>query len=184
VPRLFVAVRPPPDLLDRIEALPRPDVAGLRWTGRRHWHVTLRFLGPVPEVDPVVEALGAAAGLLAGTTEAVLGPAVGRFGSRVLHVPVSGLERVSTAVVAATADIGHPPDDRPFRGHVTLARAAGRRASVDLRPLTGTPVTGRWPVDEICLVRSDLSPAGARYEVVATFGLPGDGPPSTASVAP
>lgn len=184
MPRLFVALWPPPEVLDRIEALPRPDVAGLRWTGRRHWHVTLRFLGSVPEVDPVMEALGGAAGFSARTTEAVLGPAVDRFGRRVLHVPVSGLDGVATAVVAATAHIGHPPEDRPFRGHVTLARAAGRRASVDLRPLTGTPVTGRWPVEEICLVRSDLSRTGARYEVVATFGLPGDGPLSTASVAP
>lgn len=176
MPRLFVAVWPPGEVLDVIRALPRPDVSGLRWTRPDHWHVTLRFLGPVPEADPVVEALAAVA-VRAPATEAVLGPAVDRFGRRVLQAPVAGVDSLAAAVVAATADIGRPPDGRPFSGHVTLARVA-ERASVDLRPLTGTPVRARWRVEEIALVRSDLSGAAPRYEVVVGFPLSGEGPPS------
>ena len=174
MPRLFVAVWPPDDVLDRIEGLPRPDVPGLRWTHREQWHVTLRFLGQVPEPGPVGEALAAVASSSA-PAEAVLGPRVDRFGRRLLHLPVSGLDRLAPAVVSATSGMGRPPDDRPFAGHVTLARVADRK-SVDLRPLTGAGVSGRWPVNEIVLVRSDLSPAGARYEVVARFGLSGGAP--------
>ena len=44
MPRLFVAVWPPDDVLDRLAVLPRPEVDGLRWTDQDHWHVTLRFL--------------------------------------------------------------------------------------------------------------------------------------------
>ncbi len=183
MPRLFVAVWPPDDVLDVIGAIPRPEVRGLRWTRPDHWHVTLRFLGSVPDVDPVVEALSGAVAGRTPATEAVLGPAVGRFGRRVLQVPVADVESLAAAVVAATSGIGRPPDDRPFHGHVTLARVS-ERASVDLRSLTGTPVSARWRVDEVALVRSDLSGAAPRYEVVAGFPLDGGSRAQTRSLAP
>ena len=163
-----MAVWPPDEVLDRVATLPRPAVPGLRWTGREHWHVTLRYLGPVPEVERVVEAL---AGLPpVGTARAVLGPATGRFDQRVLHVPVHGLDTAAAAVLEATADLGRPPEDRPFTGHLTLARVA-KHARVDLRPLAGAPVQGDWEVDSICLVQSRPSPHGAHYEVLERFPL-------------
>lgn len=189
MPRLFVAVWPPAEVLDRLEALDRPEVPGLRWTRRDHWHVTLRFLGSVADVAPVTEALAAAA-RSAAAAEAVLGPAVERFGRRVLHVPVTGLDRVAATVVASTGSLGRPADDRPFAGHVTLAWVS-EKESVDLRPQTGAAVHGRWPVTEMSLIRSDLFGPAPRYDVEATFPLPGfvapasgAGPPSASSEAP
>jgi 2'-5' RNA ligase len=170
MPRLFVAVWPPDDVLEAIAGLDRPTVDGLRWTGREQWHVTLRFLGPVDDATPVVEALRAA-GAGAREVDAVLGPAVDRFGRRILHVPVAGLGPLAAAVRRATAHLGRPPDDRPFRGHITLARST----SVDLRRLAGAAVQGRWTVSRMSLVESILSPAGARYSVLETFPL---GPPA------
>lgn len=167
MPRLFVAVWPPADVLNGIAALARPEVAGLRWTRPGQWHVTLRFLGQVENPADVAAALGRVS---APPAEAVAGPAVGRFGRRILHVPVAGLERLAAAVVDATAAVGRPPEDRPFAGHLTLARVAGQ-ARVNLVPLAGAPVGGRWTVDEVCLVASHLSPAGARYEVLDRFPL-------------
>ena len=165
--RLFVAVWPPDDVLDLVAALPRPEVEGLRWTTPAQWHVTLRFFGSV-ELD---DAVGALRGLSASTTTADLGPEVGRFGRRILQVSVSGLEGVAAAVVDATAEVGRPPKDRPFSGHVTLARVRDRRRGVDLRPFVGTPVGARWPVTEISLVESHLHPRGANYDVVETVLL-------------
>jgi 2'-5' RNA ligase len=167
MPRLFVAVWPA-DVLDRVAAVERPEVAGLRWTRRDQWHVTLRFLGQV-ELDPVVAAL---AGVHAPPAEATLGPEVGRFAHRVLHVPVAGLDAVAAEVVGATAGVGRPPEDRPFAGHLTLARVA-KGARVDLRRFAGAAIDGRWDVTDICLVESRLSSAGARYEVVQRFALRG-----------
>jgi 2'-5' RNA ligase len=89
----------------------------------------------------------------------------------VLHVPLSGLETVAEAVVRATEKIGKPPEPRPFKGHLTLARAQDRRRGVDLRPLVGTPVSAEWQVTEVCLVESRLNPKGAQYEVVETVLL-------------
>jgi 2'-5' RNA ligase len=165
--RLFVAVSPPDEVLERVAALDRPDVAGLRWTDRAQWHVTLRFLGRVDDVAVAVEALDR---VRAAPAEASLGPAVGRFGQRVLHVPVTGLDQVAAAVVGATAQVGEPPEERTFAGHLTLARVR-QGMKVDLRALSGQPVAGRWPVAEVCLMESHLSPKGARYEVLERFRL-------------
>ena len=168
MPRLFVAVLPPEEVLDRIAALSRPEIPGLRWTDRHQWHVTLRFLGQVPTVDEVTQALEQLEG--ARAVEASLGPAVARFGQRVLHVPVTGLEGLAAGVGAATAHLGRPPDRRPFNGHVTLARVANA-GRADLRRMTGAPVNGTWIVSELCTVESHVSSAGARYEVRARLPL-------------
>lgn len=169
MPRLFVAVWPPPEVVEQVAALPRPSLPGLRWTEPKQWHVTLRFLGRVDDATPVTDAL---ATVVAAPGEAVVGPQVGRFGHRVLHVPIDGLGDLATAVAAATVDLGEPPEDRAFAGHLTLARVR-RGARVDLRPLAATPVDARWPVTEFTLVESRVGGAGAKYEVVERYPLRG-----------
>lgn len=170
--RLFLAVWPPPDVVATLAALPRPERPGLRWTAPEQWHVTLRFFGDAdPDQASSASAL-AVPPLPAGPVVARLGPAVGRFGNRVLQVPVAGLEVLAAAVIEATAAVGRPPDGRPFSGHVTLARQRGRRS---LSSLTGAAVAGRWRVEELKLVASVPSGrAGVanRYEVVASYPLP------------
>jgi RNA 2',3'-cyclic 3'-phosphodiesterase len=159
--RLFVAVWPPADVGASIAALARPEVDGLRWMTEDQWHVTLRFLG---ECD-VDDAMAALSTVDAALTTAVMGPVTGRFARRVLHVPVAGLDEVAGRVITKTKRVGKPPEPRPFNGHLTLARSRERRG-VDLRPLTGVPLAGEWPVDEVTLVVSQLHPKGARYEIV------------------
>ena len=172
--RLFVAVWPPPAVVRALEHLERPEVPGLRWTGPEQWHVTLRFMGSVADVDAAVAAFER---VTVGPAVARLGPQTGRFGDRVLHVPVGGLEPLAAAVIAATREIGEPPDPRPFHGHITLARPRGR-ARVDLRRLAGAAVAGDWRVEELTLVSSTTLPGGAQYEVLRRLELysPGDRP--------
>ena len=169
--RLFVAVWPPPAIVAALAALPRPARPGVRWTAPEQWHVTLRFLGEVADPEPVVAALE---GIEARACEAVLGPAVRALGREVAVVPVAGLDEVAAAVVGATAHLGKPAPDRPFLGHLTVARA---RRGGDVRAVTGAEVTGSWTVGEVALVRSHLSSSGARYEDVAVVPLdPPEGP--------
>lgn len=167
--RLFVAAGLPDEVLSLVDALPRPGAVGVRWTTRSQWHVTLRFLGRVDDalVDHVVDALRSVdvpAGMVAS-----LGPATARFGQRVLQVPVDGLDALAARVVDATASFGEPPEDRPFRGHLTLARVGRGARRVDLRPLCGTPIGASWPVTGFELYASELHPHGARYTVVERF---------------
>ena len=164
--RLFVAVWPSEEVLDAIAALPRPVVPGLRWTTRDQWHVTLRFLGRVDDVD---KAAAAVRSIDAAACEVAVGPTLGRFGRRILHVPTHGLDEVAAAATVATAHLGEPVEDRPFRGHLTLARS--RRGDTDLRQLAGTAISGGWRADEVTLVQSHLGGGGARYEVLERVPL-------------
>lgn len=165
-----MAVWPSEEVLDAIAALPRPKVPELRWTTRDQWHVTMRFLGSVDDVDAAVAAVRT---IDAVACDVTVGPATGRFGKRILHVPTPGLEGVATATLAATAHIGEP-EPRPFHGHLTLARTRGR--GTDLGKLAGTPISGGWRCEEVTLVASHLSPKGARYEVIERVPL---GAPAT-----
>jgi RNA 2',3'-cyclic 3'-phosphodiesterase len=164
--RLFIGVVPPERVLDALDRLGRPERAGVRWTRRHQWHVTLRFLGDVPDPRPVAAALSAAP---LHPCEASIGPKVKMLGRQVICLPVAGLDELAHAVEEATAGFGQPPDDRRFRGHLTLARLR-RRA----RPsgLTGAALDDSFPVTEVRLIRSHQDSGGSRYEdlLVVPFG--------------
>jgi len=160
--RLFVAVWPPPEVIDAIAAVARPPADGVRWTTRDQWHVTLRFLGEVAAPDPVVAALE---GAPLPAADAQLGERVRRLGRGVLSIDVDGLDGVAEVVTSATAEIGRPPESRPFHGHVTVARASRRGA--DLRPFAGEQVTlHRFAVRSVAIVQSHLGRGGASYETL------------------
>jgi 2'-5' RNA ligase len=160
--RLFVAVIPPARVLDAIAGIERPADAGVRWSPREHWHVTLRFLGTAP-VAAAVAAVALLDGAFAPTT-VTLGPAVVRLGRTVLCLPAEGLSPLATAVHEATAGIGAPSDPRPFRGHLTIGRLREHAAG----EVAGQPCSVSFVADAVHLVRSHLDPRGARHIVLAT----------------
>ncbi len=163
--RCFVAVLPPPEVLDVLARLDRPAAPGVRWTHHDQWHVSLRFLG---EVDPG-EASVALAELNADAAVAAMGPATTVLGGHAVVVPVSGLDVLAASVVARTALVGEPPEDRPFVGHLTLARLGAPAPPGSV----GVPLAAEFPVGEVCLVASHLLPDGAAYEVLERFALTG-----------
>lgn len=158
--RLFIAAWPTDHVRSRIAELDRLDEPGVRWVPDANLHVTLRFLG---ESDPeqVAERLTATR-LPAAAIR--LGPRVGRLGSKLIVIPADGADELAATVRAATADVGEP-ERFDFKGHVTVARTKRNAESVIL----GEPVATRFEVDEIALIRSDLTEEGASYTTVATF---------------
>jgi 2'-5' RNA ligase len=181
--RMFVAVWPPPEVVDAVAAFRRPVLEGVRWTRPEQWHVTLRFLGEV--ADHRVPSLVAALGPVAARTDpcvATMGPATDRFGGSIVHVPVAGLGDLAAEVASATSGYGDAPvEDRPFHGHLTLARirsSGGRRRRTTVPPeLTGVALSGSWMVDELSVVASERLAGGAHYRTVAALplGTPDDG---------
>lgn len=161
MPRLFVAAWLPPDVHEAVAALPRPEVSGLRWVDPATWHITLRFLGDT-EVEPVAEALDRAD---LRRARAVLGPCLTSFGDRYLAIPVSGLDELAAAVVAASAGVGRPPDSRPFKGHVTLGRLKPRARA----ELCEAQFDAVFDVVEVALVESRTLSSGAEYRTVGTW---------------
>ena len=63
--RMFVAVVPPDDVVEHLDAFleVRRDAAAYRWASAEQLHVTLAFLAEVPDrnLDDLVERLGRAA---------------------------------------------------------------------------------------------------------------------------
>jgi 2'-5' RNA ligase len=161
MPRLFIAAWPTDHVRARIAELNRPDESGVRWVAVAKMHATLRFLG---ESDPEAVADRLAATRLPRAS-ARLGPRVGRLGSKLIVIPVDGLDELADTVRTATGDLGEP-ERFEFKGHVTLARTARNAASA----LLGASIATRFDVDEIALIRSDLTEEGAVYTTLATFG--------------
>jgi 2'-5' RNA ligase len=136
--------------------------------------VTIRFFGDLDQ--DAAEAALAALVTVAGSRGPVCatgGPDCRLLNPGLIAWPVAGLEALAAAVSAATAALGRPPEARPFRGHVTLARA---RRGTDLRgrPRVLPALTATWAVTTIDLVESVLGPEGARYHTRAEVPL---GPP-------
>jgi 2'-5' RNA ligase len=142
-----------------------------------NWHLTLRFLG-----DTTAEAR---ADLERRLAAADLGPAfelafdgLGVFGppaaARTLWLgldegaePLTALAEVVEASAVAS---GFPPEGRPFRAHLTLARF---NPPEDLRRLVGVsrPSGARERVERVVLYRSHLGRGPARYEGLRSFSL-------------
>ena len=156
-------------------AIPRP-LPG-RVVRPENWHVTLRFLGEVDEVGRDR--------LLAGLDAADLGPpftikwgGLGAFPNpRRATVLWVGMERgadeavgVAGLVAEVVEAAGFPPEDRPFKAHMTLSRI---RPDQDVTTvLTAVPSVGvTMPVDRVVAYQSHLGRGGPRYEEIEVFPL-------------
>ncbi len=162
--RLFVAVWPPDELVAQLLSLPRTEVAGLRWSTREQWHVTLVFLGEVREVAEAVAAFRSIR--LPPRPVATAGPRTAVLGRRVLQLPVAGLEPVAKATRAAMKRVGAERPRKEFSGHLTLARARATVPASVAEKVATTPIVSRWEVDEVTLVASTLRRQGSLYEVI------------------
>ena len=160
--RLFVAIWPPEELLERLADIERPKDPGVKWVPQENLHITLRFLGDA-EVDEVIERLD---GVLLPTATAVLGPAFDLRAERSIMLPVAGIDDLAEVVEQAVSDIGTANERRRFLGHLTLARLA-KKARPDRS--VGHLFDASFAVDEIALVVSTLTDGGAVYDTVETW---------------
>jgi len=157
--------------------------ADVRWVDPSAMHLTLQFLGAVPDerVESVGRALAAAVGPHAPIPLACVGLGVfpGPARPRVFWAGVTGglgaLGRLVLAIGQEMEPVGFPPERRPFAAHVTLGRArSSRGASRLVSALADTSAAfGAWTVTEAVLFRSHLRPTGARYEALARLPLAG-----------
>lgn len=162
--RMFVAVRPPPEVIDAIATIPKPDQPGVRYTPTSQWHITLLFLGMC---DPV-EAAGALASVQFPSVEVDLGPAVALLGDGVAMIPAAGLDDCASAVATAMRGLGQAEAHRRFVGHLTLARLnRPARRSATQPAILGSPFSARFTTDELRLYSSELGHDGALHTLVA-----------------
>ncbi len=189
--RLFVALEPPDLVRRRLSAL-QADLkraAGrgsgdVKWVAVDNVHLTLQFLGAVPEerveaVKAAVAAAAAEARLLHLELRGAGGfPSARR--ARVLWAGVGGDLAALAALVAALGlrlgPLGFAPDERPFSAHITLGRARDPHGAPGLAAalaLAAEAPGAPWRASEVVLFQSHLSPKGPRYEPLARAALGG-----------
>jgi len=155
------------------------NLGDIRWTRPEGFHLTLKFLGHVPDdrIDRVIEALKPLCDFQRFPVE------VKGFGffpnarrPRVLWVGVKAppaLQGLAERLEASMERVGFAREQRSFTPHLTLARFKSPRPQPGLEQLLkqrGEDASlGRFEVSEFVLFESKLSPLGAEYKKVATF---------------
>jgi len=187
--RLFVAISIPEAVRDEIirvqrELQPLVPRNVVRWAKPDQFHLTLRFLGDVP-VDGV-EDLKKSVGAVCRNARPLFlrGEGVGFFPNsrlpRVIWVGINDgegrLVELQKQIEAAVSPFSLEPGEKNFKGHATLGRLKNPRPA-DTRDLAARAQSlekrlfGEWTVHEIEIIRSKLSPAGARHTSFAAFRL-------------
>ena len=186
--RGFIALKTPALWDEKLGALQRDLKSqfgghAFRWVKPEQMHITLRFFGwlTVRQADEVrarVESIASAHPPFTLTCEN-LGAFPNMRRPRVLWAGLKGeTDRASalqTAISSATKEFGEPPEDRPFKPHLTLARLKepDRRQITDLEHAVarGFQIENAWIVNEVLLMQSHLSPQGSTYETLAGLRL-------------
>jgi 2'-5' RNA ligase len=181
--RLFVAAYPPADacddLADRLADL-HVVKAGARVAWRDTWHITLAFLGEVPEesAPAVAAAVERAAASWTAPFEVRLAGG-GRFGRgrfTVLWVGVEGapLTALATAVRDELSAGRLPYDPKPFTPHLTIARPGDKVSRADVEADRAALAGYRgpsWPLHTVDLVRSNLGGPKPTYDRLGSWVL-------------
>lgn len=188
--RMFVAVRPPEEVVEDLDAFlaPRREASRFRWADPEGWHLTLAFMERVPDrvLDELLERLGATAARRTPFRLRLRGGGAFPDPSRakVLYAAVAAersgdavpveLDRLAVGARSAASTSGAAPDGSTFRPHLTLARMNRPvEATRWLRVLSAYEGPS-WPVDEIELVESHLGEGRGgrpRYETRAVLPL-------------
>ncbi len=177
MPRLFLAVNPPPPLGAELGAL-CAGVPGAKWISPDQFHLTIRFIGEVDngQLTDIREALaGVSEPAFSLTLTGVQHFANGRK-PRVLWVgtaPCPTIERLHDKVEQALVNAGLERERRKFVPHVTLARLKHASADRVGRYLEEHSLFACPPfeVSEFHLYSSFLARSGAIHTIEETYPL-------------
>jgi 2'-5' RNA ligase len=168
--RLFFALWPDDEVRARlaaaIAALPFP---GGRPVPVRNLHLTLVFLGNVPEAAQK-ELTAGAAEVRGRSFDLTLNRAGGFTRTGVAWLAPEAvppeLAELVTELESLGRFAGREPETRPYAPHLTIARKCGRVAASGFIPVL-------WPVRDFALVESAPGRDGSEYRVLARWPLRG-----------
>jgi RNA 2',3'-cyclic 3'-phosphodiesterase len=154
----------------------------VKWVKPDQIHVTLKFLGEIEE-ETLPPILGAVSGTLSTYRPFIMRVrGVGAFGPgdriRVIWAGIEeasgSLALVQRSIEKAVEPLGFPPEERPFKPHLTLGRLRDPirdpGLSAALAERSGFD-GGSFSVDRIVLYSSTLTPAGPIYRAVHPWPL-------------
>lgn len=180
--RLFVALRPPPEVRAALLGL-MGGIEGARWQNDNQLHITLAFLGELDRHDAE-----AAAEALETVVSPPLDLRLGEFGTfeggRPGHTailwagvePARPLSALAAGIRQACRRAGLDVEGRRFVPHITLARfGAAGAPRMALAPFLSHAVLPRlgWEARDVHLVESRMGRGGSHYAPVASWPLTG-----------
>lgn len=174
--RLFVALRPPPDVRQLLLGL-MGGVLGARWQDDDQLHITLRYIGEV--AMPVAEDVAAALGGIHAPPLRLLLKGVGCFDKHdrpnALWAGIAPHDAITTLhkkIDHALVRIGLPSEARAYRPHITIARLNRSAGPVD-GFLTAQAALSSAPFDitHMTLFESHLGGEGPSYEAIGRWPL-------------
>jgi RNA 2',3'-cyclic 3'-phosphodiesterase len=180
--RAFVALPLPQPLQDPVQKLCQ-ELASIfpqvRWTKPQAMHLTLRFFAAIAEdsLETIGETMLSVGRSTAPFILRLQG--IGAFPSaqrpRVIWLGIldaAPLHNLQRRLDDELTQSGLPGDVRPFAPHLTLGRQRATRAE-PLPAHYSTIACGSWPVSELVLYESRLSPGGALHVPHRTVTLQG-----------
>jgi len=176
VHRLFVAIRPPLPVRERLLA-GMIGVPGARWQTNEQLHLTLRFIG---EVDRhCARDVAAALGSIHHPRFAIGLNGVGQFDRKGRMdtlwagvTPHGALRSLQKKIDQALVRIGLAAEQRAYLPHITLARFSRGAGPVGgSLPFTAPQPGLPFEVQEFCLFESDLGTGGPVYSIVERYPL-------------
>jgi 2'-5' RNA ligase len=181
--RLFVAFTIPEvqkTRLGRLQGLIAPEIPNANWITPEMFHVTLAFLGDVPDVDLNGVCLAVAEACKPFQRFTVNLHSLGAFPDptrpRVAWVGLTGpgietLGRLQKSLVNALTDAGYPPEDDRFTPHLTLGYIKSKKGQeLDISPLIAhfqMWSAGNFSVTGVTTFASTVTPEGRAYQPMA-----------------
>lgn len=182
--RLFIALELPNEcveFINNIQSQLQAISSDVKWVKPQNCHLTLKFLGDVPEetIAPIIPALEKSLENISSFSIETSG--IGAFPSlqrpQILWLGADDhhnrLAQTANLIETTLLPFGIPNEDRTFSAHITLARF---RASKKPRPLAGlvsslTQKNLTIPVNQVILYRSILSAQGPDYSPIHRWSL-------------
>jgi 2'-5' RNA ligase len=181
--RVFAALKLPPDFRSSLEEnlrVLRERYPRFRWTGEENLHITLAFLGEIEKPGLIILEEAAERAIRGRGPIPISGERFLPRGRdpRVLALGIEegreALAALAAALEGALAALGkergcpvRPPEKRPFRAHITLAR----RGASPLEPVPDPAFPLRGTLRELAIFRSELFPEGPRYTPLKVYPL-------------
>ncbi len=172
--RLFAAIRLPQEILPSVAkaAMPLDGALGARVLPQGSWHITLKFMGDMPDakIDEIASALSSIK--FAPFEVSLFG--AGAFPSKGIPRAIwiggesQGAGELAMKIESALSFLSLPKEH--FTLHLTVARSKG---VADIEDFLKTNDVGRFEARSFALMKSSLTPAGATYEVLREYSAEG-----------
>lgn len=184
--RLFVALRPPPEIRSALLAA-MGGIPGARWQVDAQLHLTLRFIG---EVDGhVSEEIAIALSRVRHPPVTLAVAGLGTFDKKGrVHTlwagvtPADSVNELHRKIDRAMIQLGLAAESRAYRPHITLARFGNQGGDVSgFAALHAGLASAPFTMDAFGLYESRLGSEGPTYECVAEYPLISSAPPSSLS---